>query len=143
MPAQNEIQEMERSYLVFISHAGSDTWVARKIARAIEGYGARTFLDEAHIAVGEDFEERILDALDQADELLVYFTPWSLKRPYVWTEIGAAWGKRMPIIGVLHGLTPEELNSQAGIPNLIKRRNMIDINKLEEYLLQLGIRANK
>ncbi len=96
--------------MVFISHAGSDTWVAKKLAQSIEEKVASTFLDEAHIAIGEDFEDRILDALDQSKELIVYFTPWSLTRPYVWTEIGAAWGKRMSIVGVLHGLTPEELN---------------------------------
>jgi hypothetical protein len=124
-------------WLVFISHAGKDTWVAKQIAEKIESCGARTFLDEAHIDVGEDFEERILQALDNANELLVLLTPWSLNRPYVWAEIGAAWGKRTTIIGVLHGLTPEELYAQVGIPLLIKRRNLIDINHLDDYFSQL------
>ncbi len=137
MPTDIQANDSGKKYLIFISHSGMDTWIAKRIAESIEKEGAGTFLDEAHIAIGEDFEERILDALDRADEVLVYFTPWSLRRPYVWTEIGAAWGKRIPIIGVLHGLTPEELNSQAGIPNLIKRRNLIEINRLDTYLLQL------
>jgi hypothetical protein len=89
--------------------------VANKLAQSIEEKGAETFLDEANIAIGDDFEDRILDALDQSKELIVYFTPWSLTRPYVWTEVGAAWGKRMHIVGILHGITPEELNSRAGI----------------------------
>jgi len=143
MPAERNQEDLHQDYMVFISHAGSDTWVAKKLAQSIEEKGAATFLDEAHIAIGEDFEDRILDALDQSKELIVYFTPWSLTRPYVWTKIGAAWGKRMPIIGVLHGLTPEELNSKAGIPNLIKRRNLIDINKFDNYLMQLGARLGK
>lgn len=124
-------------WLVFISHAGTDTWVAKQIAEKIEACGASTFLDEAHIAVGEDFEERILQALDRANELLVLLTPWSLNRPYVWAEIGAAWGKRTPIIGVLHGLTPEQLHTQAEVPILIKRRDLIDINHLDDYFSQL------
>jgi hypothetical protein len=127
---------------VFISHAGTDTWVAKRISEHIEACGAKTFLDEAHVAVGEDFEDRILHALDQADELLVLLTPWSLKRPYVWAEIGAAWGKRTPIVGVLYGLTPEELTTQAGVPILIKRRNLIDINQLDVYLSQLQERIS-
>jgi hypothetical protein len=143
MPAEMNQEYVRHDYMVFISHAGSDTWVANKLAQSIEEKGATTFLDEAHIAIGEDFEDRILDALDQSKELIVYFTPWSLTRPYVWTEIGAAWGKRIPIVGVLHGLTPEELNSKAGIPNLIKRRNLIDINKFDNYLMQLGARLGK
>jgi len=136
-------KENEKEYMIFISHAGADTWVAKKLAQSIEEKGATTFLDEAHIAIGEDFEDRILEALDQSKELIVYFTPWSIARPYVWTEIGAAWGKRLPIVGILHGLTPEELNSKAGIPNLIKRRNLIDINKFENYLMELNIRIKK
>lgn len=135
---QPKTQQADTSrWLVFISHAGTDTWVAKQIAREIEACGASTFLDEAHIAVGEDFEERILQALDQADELLVLLTPWALNRPYVWAEIGAAWGNRTPIIGVLHGLTPEQLHAQAGAPILIKRRDLIGINQLDDYFSQL------
>ena len=135
-------QQNERTWLVFISHAGADTWVAKRIAEKIEVCGAKTFLDEAHIAVGEDFEERILHALDQTDELLVLLTPWSLKRPYIWAEIGAAWYKRIPIVGVLYGLTPQELHAQAGVPTLIKRRDLIDINQLDTYLSQLRERRS-
>jgi hypothetical protein len=126
-----------RSWLVFISHAGTDAWVAKQISDQIESLGARTFLDEAHIAVGQDFEEEIRAALNQADELLVLLTPWSLKRSYVWAEIGGAWVRGIPIIGILYGLTPEELHAQPGVPILLKRREMIDINQLDQYFLQL------
>lgn len=136
-PPSDPYQPTAGAWLVFISHAGTDTWVARRIAEQIELRGGSTFLDESHIAVGEDFEERILQALDQANELLVLLTPWSLKRPYVWAEIGAAWGKRTPIVGVLHGLTADELSTQAGVPILLKRRDLIDINQLDVYLAQL------
>ena len=62
-------------------------------------------MDEANIAVGDDFEDRILEALEEAQELVVLLTPWALSRPYVWAEIGAAWGRRIPIIAILYGLT--------------------------------------
>ena len=77
--------------LVFVSHSGQDTWVAKQIAREIERSGAKSFLDEAEIDAGADFEEDIRDFLDQADELVVLLTPWALERPYVWIELGAAW----------------------------------------------------
>ena len=89
------------------------------------------------MTISPDFKERILQALDHANELLVLLTPWSLNRPYVWAEIGAAWGKRTPVIGVLHGLTPEQLHAQVEVPLLIKRRNLIDINHLDDYFSQL------
>jgi len=85
-----------KQWLIFVSHAGLDTWVARQIAKHLVAAGAKPFLDEAHIAVGEDFEEEILGALDRCREVLVLLTPWSLQRPYVWAEIGVAWGKENP-----------------------------------------------
>jgi hypothetical protein len=68
--------------LVFISHAGEDTWIARQIAREIASRGARPFLDQADIDVGAEFDDDIRLFLDRADELIVLFTPWSLERPY-------------------------------------------------------------
>jgi hypothetical protein len=61
--------------LVFVSHCGQDTWVAKQIAREIERSGAKPFLDEAEIDAGADFEEDIRDFLEQADELVVLLTP--------------------------------------------------------------------
>ena len=61
--------------LVFVSHCGQDTWVAKQIAREIERCGAKPFLDEAEIDAGADFEEDIRDFLEKADELVVLLTP--------------------------------------------------------------------
>ena len=102
----------ESSRLVFVSHSGEDTWVARQIAREISLKGAKPFLDEADIDVGSEFEEGIRNFLDAADEMLVLFTPWAFDRPYVWAEIGAAWIRRIPIYCCLawtygHGLHVE------------------------------------
>lgn len=129
--------------LVFISHSGADTWVARQIARNVELCGAIPFLDEANIEVGEDFEESILSFLEQAHELLVLLTPWALDRPYVWAEIGAAWGRRIPIVGVLHGMTPTELQSRPGVPIFLKKRDLVDLNDIEVYFEQLATRVNE
>jgi hypothetical protein len=94
--------------LVFISHAGEDTWIAQQIAREVASRGARPFLDQADIDVGAEFEEDILRFLDRTNELIVLFTPWSLERPYVWAEIGAAWIRRIPIVVVLLGISSAE-----------------------------------
>jgi len=81
---------MGKRHLVFVSHSGRDTRVAKQIAREISTCGAEVFLDEAEIDIGADFEEAILASLDKADELVVLLTPWALDRPYIWAEIGAA-----------------------------------------------------
>jgi len=124
-------------YKVFISHSSTDTWVARQIAKHIEELGASTFLDEADIEYGDDFENRILEAVRVSQELLVLLTPWALKRPYIWMEIGAIWGLGRRVIGVLHGLSPSELVTQEGTPALLKRIDLLELNKIDTYFEQL------
>ena len=125
------------AYKVFISHSSIDTWVARQLARYIEDLGASTFLDEADIEYGDDFEERILEAIRTSQELLVLLTPWALKRPYIWLEIGAIWGLGRRVIGVLHGLSPSELVAQDGTPALLKRIDLVELNNIGMYFEQL------
>ena len=133
-------EETVHSRLIFISHSGRDTWVARQIAREVSACGATPFLDEAEIDVGADFEEEILGFLEKADELVVLLTPWALERPYVWAELGAAWGRRIPIVALLLGITPAELQSRSGIPILLKKRDLIELNDIDTYLNQLRLR---
>jgi hypothetical protein len=114
--------------------------VAKQIAREISDCGATPFLDEAQIDVGADFEEDILKFLEKAHELVVLLTPWALERPYVWAELGAAWGRRIPIVGLLHGLTVAELQSRPGVPILLKKRDLVPLNEIDTYLGQLRSR---
>lgn len=128
--------------IVFISHSGVDTWVARQIAREVKARGATPFLDEAEIGVGADFEEDILKFLNRAHELVVLLTPWALERPYVWAELGAAWGRRIPIIALLQGLTVAELQSRPGVPVMLKKRALLPLNDISKYLSELKTRVD-
>jgi len=130
-----------KQWLVFISHSGEDTWVARQIAREVSSRGAQPFLDEADVDVGAEFEEDIRDFLDRADELVVLFTPWAFGRPYVWAEIGAAWIRRLPIIVLLHGLTPKQFQAEPSAPIFLKKRDIISLNAIDQYLNQLSARV--
>ena len=127
--------------LIFVSHSGEDTWIARQIAREITASGAQPFLDEADVDVGAEFEEEIREFLDRADELLVLVTPWSLERPYVWAEIGAAWIKRIPIVVILHGISTKEFQSKPNAPIFLKKRDMIYLNDIDQYFEQLRLRV--
>jgi hypothetical protein len=133
--------DTSNGWLVFVSHSGTDTWVARQIARAITECGATPFLDEAEIEVGADFEEDILAFLQRAHELVVLLTPWALDRPYVWAELGAAWGRQIPIVALLLGLSPTELQERARVPILLKRRNIIPLNDIDRYIEELRKRV--
>lgn len=126
---------------VFISHSSLDTWVARQIARNIELCGATAFLDEADMEHGDDFEERIIAAANSSSELLVLLTPWATTRPYIWLEMGLFWGNKKRIVGVLHGVTAKELSSDERIPVLLKRTDLVDLNRIDSYFDQLRNRS--
>lgn len=132
---------MTVQYQVFISHSSIDTWVAKQLARYVHQCGASTFLDQADIDHGDDFEERILAAADSANELLVLLTPWSRTRPYIWLEIGLFWGNRRRIVGVLYGLTAKDLSATDGIPALLKKIDLVNINDIDSYFQQLKRRV--
>jgi len=135
--------ETGKRLFVFISHSSRDTWVARQIAREVAACGATPFLDEAAVEVGADFEGEILEFLDKAHELVVLLTPWSLDRAYIWAEVGAAWGRRIPIVAILHGMEPSDLQAKAGIQVLLKKRDMIDLNQVDKYFEQLKMRVGR
>lgn len=126
----------------FVSHAGADTWVAKQLAHAISDCGATAFLDDAEIHVGASFEDDILAFLAKADELVVLLTPWALGRPYVWAELGAAWGRRIPIVALLHGMTIAELQIRPEIPIFPKKRDLISLNDVDVYFDQLCRRVH-
>ena len=134
---------MSTPYQVFISHSSKDPWVARQLSGIIRGFGATTFLDEADVEYGDDFEDKILEAARASQELLVLLTPWALSRPYVWLEIGAIWGMGRRVVGVLHGLSANELVAQDGTPALLKRIDLVDFNRVDSYLNQLKQRIEK
>lgn len=133
---------MPADHLVFVSHSSADTWVARKAADEVARSGATPFLDEADIDAGEDFEDRIREFLNKADELVVLLTPWALERPYVRVELGVAWGRGMPIVALLHGLSAGELQSRPGTPVFLKRRDLLELNDFETYFTQLKARVD-
>lgn len=128
---------------IFVSHSSRDTWVAKRIAEAIMVAGATAFLDEADIEVGDDFEEQIRSFLERADELVVLLTPWALDRPWVWSEVGAAWIRRIPIITILHGISASELQTRPEVPIFLKQRDLIDLNNIDLYFAELKLRVER
>jgi hypothetical protein len=136
------IHQNKTDYKVFISHSSKDLWLAQQIEKGIKNCKAKTFLDAADVEAGDTFDEVILKHLKTSNELLVLFTPWSLQRPYIWMEIGAAWAKGLRITGITHSVTIDEIISKTEIPNVIKKSNIIDINSIDKYFAQLKKRVN-
>ena len=130
---------------VYISCAGADLWVAQRLATDITGHGATALLDEtlAFSTRDEDkldLESQVLKALNAADEILVLLThtPGLVERRFLWLAIGWASARGIPIIGLLHGMTPEELSAKSEFPSIIKNNKSFEYhNDRDSYLNQL------
>lgn len=125
------------AYVVFISHATRDKWVAGQIAKELDAIGVDPFLDSRIIETGNPIDEELKMALNGAAELLVLLTPASVERPYVWMEIGAAWIQGKRIIGILHGMTTSELAQRDGTPAFLTGILLRDINDFDQYVEEL------
>jgi hypothetical protein len=126
---------------VFITHSSRDAWIAKQIAFHIRQCGALSFLDQFDLRYGDDFEEEILKAADLSSEQLVLLTPWSKARPYIYLEMGAFWISRKRIVGVLYGLTSQEIVGEEGIPALLKKIHLLELNEIDLYFDQLRQRV--
>jgi hypothetical protein len=124
-------------HTVFISHAATDRWVAGQIGKELAGVGAGHFLDSTVVETGDQIDEEIKAALNDAAELLVLLTPAALERPYVWIEIGAAWSQGKRIVGILYGLTTSDLAARDGTPAFLTGIVLRDINEIDVYLEEL------
>jgi TIR domain len=130
-------------YTVFISHASRDRWAAGQIAKELEAVGASCFLDSEALETGDPIDANLKEALRSADELLVLLTPAALERPYVWLEIGVAWGRGTRIVGILYGLTTAELAARDGTPGFMTDIALRDIEDLERYAGELRRRVDE
>jgi hypothetical protein len=52
------------SFVVFISHASHDKWVAGQIAKEVTAAGAECFLDSRAIETGDEVDEELKKALE-------------------------------------------------------------------------------
>jgi TIR domain len=135
--------EAPMPYKVFISHASRDRWAAGQIAKELEAAGASCFLDSETLETGDPIDANLKAALRGADELLVLLTPTALERPYLWLEIGVAWGRETRIVGILYGLTTAELAARDGTPGFMTDIVLRDIEDLERYAEELKRRLEE
>lgn len=106
--------------LVFISYALEDKEYVRKIADNIWDDGILTWLDTKDLMPGDNWKERISDAMERADFVLLFMSNESLsKTGFVQNELREALEQRksrplnqtyiIPIL-IEPGVPPQELN---------------------------------
>jgi hypothetical protein len=127
-------------YRIFVSHGGADGWVASQIASRLRDCGAMTFLDNNDLSKGDDFKDVIRAEVGRSDELVVLFTPWSMRRNWVWVEIGAAWVNQKRVVIVLYQVTLQDLDIGGGRA-VLNDLNLVEINDLDRYFQEVKARA--
>jgi hypothetical protein len=129
-------------YSVFVSHGWHDRWIARQIALNIRNQtGAEVFIDILDIKSGDRIEEKVHAGLVGCNELLSLLTPWSVDRNWVWSEMAGAWALRKRYVGVVYGLTLEQIDRDHGGLAMLSSTNAINLNELDGYLSELGERV--
>ena len=83
---------------VFISYSSTDKAVAGAICGALEKAGHLCWIAPRDIEPGADYPAAILDGLRQARTVVVVVSPAALASPHILSEIGHAFGEKIPII---------------------------------------------
>lgn len=130
-----------KPYKVFFSHGGDDTYIVENFLKPkVQASGASVFVDAGEIAFGDDFRDLILAELVQCQELLVLFTPSSVRRPWVFAELGASLIRSVRVVVVKYGVSEEELRAD-GILSLLGTNNLLGLNDFDRYVKQLESRV--
>ena len=128
----------KRRYKVFVSHGSDDLWIAAQISKELRSLNVSPFLDQTDIPLGTlDFQKVIHNEISSAHELIALFTPWSAIRSWVWIEIGAAWGREIPILAVFYRMKLEDLDTTGQGRAVLEHMNNIQLDEFENYLFQL------
>ena len=119
---------------VFISHALTDTKLAKRVADTIREAGFQVW-DETQILPGENWAKSLGKALDESDAMVVLLTPNSVHSSNLEYEVGYALGKQeyknrlIPVIAA-----PSEQFESGEIPWVfnLQQFQMIRVPNLEE-----------
>lgn len=104
---------------------------------------ADVFIDIFDIKKGDRIEETIQRELPRCDELVVLLTQWSVRRNWVWTEVGAAWGLQKRVVGIMYGLAPGDIERDYGGLAALSPTNCLGLDEFDDYLEELMGRTGR
>lgn len=79
---------------VFISYACEDKEIARKLSRSLEEAGFEVWLDENNILPGDNWAEKVSQALKESQAMVVLVSPAAMDSKWVRHEIEFALGAK-------------------------------------------------
>ena len=124
-------------YRVFFSHGGEDTYIVTNfLGPKVRTSGAAVFVDEGVIEYGDDFRATVFSELRSCDELLVLLTQSSIRRPWVFAELGASILRGIRVVAIRYGVSEEELRA-LGIMSVLGTQKLLVIDDSDRYVEQL------
>jgi hypothetical protein len=128
---------------VFISHSHSQTDepLVRKITTALQQAGLEVWDERMEIFLGDNWAEKIAQALRESDAMVVLFTPNALDSNLINHDITYAFGEyrfRNRLVTVLAG--PPEKVSEEDIPGFLRRLKIIKLgeNGKDDHIKQIA-----
>lgn len=115
---------------VFISHNCKDKPIARKIAKELNRYGIKVWIDEAEIKLGDSLIEKIREGLDRMDFLIALISENSVQSEWVKRELDIAMnneiaGKKVISLPILVG--------KCELPGFLKGKLYADMSTTRKY----------
>lgn len=135
-PTKKRTRRGPSDYVVFISHSSKESWIAAQIAKEVRGRGAEAWVDVNDLSGGDDFYEKIMEAIHGCTEAIVLISPISVNSQWVSFEIGAVAGQGKRVTPVLNNVT-------AGRLEPLRRVSAIELNDFDDYLRQLEARIRQ
>ena len=118
---------------VFISHARQDSELAARLAAAMRREGLEPWLAQNEILPGDNWAERVSQALNESQAMVVLLTPAALNSATVLGEIQFALGRidyRQRLVPVWVG--PAEQVLPESVPWILRRIKIIRMRDADE-----------
>lgn len=126
---------MCRRIRVFLAHASEDIDLARQIQQELVHRNIDVFLDDKSLIGTDRYNQRIAEAIEQADVFALLMTEHVAKDPqkYVWTEIGLA-AKRTGLAKAAMYTSRTDLELHGNLPESIRFAHYLVAEQGKMYL---------
>lgn len=130
---------------IFLSHSHADRAFVRRLADDLRGAGARVWVDEAEIQIGDSLIEKIRQGIDEMEYVGAVLSPSSIESKWVQRELDVAMnqeigGKQVKVLPIML--------QECAMPGFLVGKLYADFRNEKEYsnavtqlLKRLGIEA--
>jgi TIR domain len=127
---RGELKRQKCSFDVFLSYSDADRGTSALIHGKISSAGGRIFMAPKEISPGDDFAERIREALVHSLELWLLVSARSVRSEWVISEWGAAWALEKRIVPILYQC------DRAALPERLRRIQTVDLRLIDQLVAE-------